>query len=486
MRRITRRFPDYGWAWPAGAHDQLLQSVLVADEPDALRRARTWLDTTNIDDAPFRDHRLLATVAHRFGRSIADHPTYPRLIGLQRNFWAQAQFARREAEPALARLVALQIPFILLKAASRTALDPSAEKSRVARDIDLLVRPEDMVRAFDALTGMGWQPSSGASAQFQRTQLPATRALNLFAGRFGDIDLHQYAYPAGGDDETDLWRHAVPARFGNVPALVPGPEDRAALAIAHGVLDAHAHSDWLVDCAIALGEPGFDWDRFNAIIADRDLSIGAAVTLSYIAESGGIAVPSAVIEKAVADADRQAGRWGALLQAKPRTDIGPTLNALRWVAKERRKRGARQSRPVAPSSPVIRGHKQGDGVAEATPTPFAPTHRLELPASVFGGTPTRLAVVVRVALPPYARRIELEINGPASHVARLRYRKHGKSAGTELLRFEGAVTLSRDEGPLTVESRPVRQVRDSEPPDVVARFGAVPFQIVSVTATPAG
>src|SRR5215212_329928 len=104
MRRVSRHFPDYGWAWPHGDHDRLLRAVLLADDRLALLEARRWLDSHDIDAASFREHRLLASVAERFGKTIAGHHSYPRLIGLQRQLWTRSQLAIGEAQNTLAAL----------------------------------------------------------------------------------------------------------------------------------------------------------------------------------------------------------------------------------------------------------------------------------------------------------------------------------------------------------------------------------------------
>ena len=66
MRQVSRSFPDHGWAWPDGGLDQLLKAALLADDA-ALILAENWLADHDIETAGFREHRLLAAIAHRFG-----------------------------------------------------------------------------------------------------------------------------------------------------------------------------------------------------------------------------------------------------------------------------------------------------------------------------------------------------------------------------------------------------------------------------------
>src|SRR5690554_3619090 len=99
-RPITRRFPDYGWAWPRGDLDQLLKAVMLADEDKALALALDWLARHDIDDAAFREQRLLTALSERFGKHLAPCPAYPRLVGLQRMLWSRSRLALRDTGAA--------------------------------------------------------------------------------------------------------------------------------------------------------------------------------------------------------------------------------------------------------------------------------------------------------------------------------------------------------------------------------------------------
>ena len=164
-RRIGRRFPDYGWAWPTGQLDQLLKAALLPDEAAACRYAARWLDENDIDAADFREHRLLAAISERFGRKLADRAAYPRLVGLQKMLWTKSRMAMREAEPVLQAMADGGIPVMLIKGASRVALNAAAQRGRVAHDIGILVRPRDIVGAGDILRGSAWRVATGVSPQ---------------------------------------------------------------------------------------------------------------------------------------------------------------------------------------------------------------------------------------------------------------------------------------------------------------------------------
>jgi hypothetical protein len=462
------------WAWPRGDHHLLLKAVLAPDDAIAVAAARRWLDAHDIDSVTFRDHRLLAAMAQRFGPAIADHPAYPRLVGVSRQLWARSQLAIGEARAALLELSTAMKP-MLMKGASRAAVDPKAAKSRVAADIDLLVHPADMGKALSILFGRGWQASTGASALRLASELPRIRALNLFYGRLGDIDLHQAAYhPLNHSqaDEAALWSRSLPARFHGMDMLAPSASDRAALAIAHGSLDAHLHSDWLVDCAVAISDPAFQWRDFVTTVELRHIEVAAAIALGYLAGPIGIDMPGDILDRIRSAAGRRGfERALVLLQAKPRDDLGTAGNLLRGAAKLHRKGKFVEYSP-ADARPRIRGRKLRS--LPSTPMPLGLVMRATLPGTARAGS-----LRLRIAVPAVARRIEFEINGPGRHVAGLSVRTFARRERLIDVVFKLDLPLDPHEGPFVIEARPTRQLRERADPQETARYGAVPFMLLS-------
>ncbi|MER8806735.1 nucleotidyltransferase family protein [Mesorhizobium australicum] len=489
IRRISRRFPDYGWSWPTGGLDQLLKAALLADEHAAAGCALQWLSANDIDLVSFREHRLLAAICDRFGRKLAGHSAYPRLIGLQKMLWTKSRMAMREAEPALQAMTDSGCLVMLIKGASRIALNASAQRGRVAHDIDILVRPQDISAAFGVLRDRDWQIATGVSPQYLRTRLASLRSMNFFKGSYGDIDLHQLAYDGSqqsDEDDQAIWQRAAAAEFSGVGVLVPSPADRIALAIAHGGLDAHTHSDWLVDCAVAIRAGGVDWDVFLDVVARRGLAVAAAVALSYLALDVGVTVPDRVLARVLVMADRTGlARWSALLQAKPRTDFGRLTWLSRGFAKQlrlRRKSGRLRQEPPARAwrGRAWRGRQAPREPLEGqSPPAFSQT----IPCPATAGE-MMLDITIRISVPPVRRRVEMEINVGDDHVARLRAMAISRSGGERVLRFRGKVTFDGRQHALTLEARPSRQFRQWDDQATVAAYGALPFHLVSAIFSP--
>ncbi len=482
MRQVSRHFPDHGWAWPDDGLDQLLKAALLVDDV-ALIQAENWLANHNIETAGFREHRLLAAIAHRFGKKLSAHSAYPRLVGLQKMLWSRSRFAMREAEPVLKALVGQGCAVMLIKGAARIALDATAQKGRVAHDVDFLVRPRDMVTAFETICGFGWKPATGSSSHALADRVPWIRSLNFQKGEFGDLDLHQFAFHpphfSRVEDER-VWGRAVGASFSEVPVQVPAASDRIAISVAHSGLDAHAHSDWLVDCDATLRDGTIDWDALLETARIRSIALPTAIALTYLGQEIGAPVPSWVLGRLDELARRTApwSRLSALLQAKPRGSYGRIVWLARGCAKlvRLRETGFAETPGHPPSTVVLRGR------CRRAPSDPDSGHLGLRQSLVRRPDASKLTLTLRCMLPPIRRRVDFELRAKNRLVAHLRYRNHFARGGIFMLRF--SADIPKDVGnEFTLEARPTQFLRSRSSAEDVAAFSAAPFAVASVVWT---
>lgn len=324
---------QFSWAWPQGAHDLLLRAAGLPDEVRALQSYRTWLEAADFEAITYREQRLLVAIAARHGDVLRSGEERARLKGIERMLWAQSQAALAACRPALRALQQADIPVMVFKGAARATVDPSGLRGRVANDVDLLVRPRHFVEAAARLQTQGWQAD----------HFPGRRVtgINLERGRFGRVDLHRYAFhqlllsDRGGGE---IWERASPVRLLDCEVAVPSATDCVALAIAHGGIDGHNHSDWLLDCAFWVRSGNVDWPLLRSILVARRLEAHAAIAFSYLRERLETEMPDQFIADLVHRLRRSPLRkWSALLQGRPKFLHSPLSNALRGIF-----RGARQ------------------------------------------------------------------------------------------------------------------------------------------------
>ena len=478
----------YRCAYPEGYHHTLLQAAIGKDDMIGLNAAHRWLSEKSIDDASFRDQRLLLRVISRYGSALREHAAYPRLVGMQRLLWTRSMMAVQEAKFSLQKIAAADIPILLIKGASRLASDESESRRRTSWDIDLVVPPEDMVSAFDILVGDQWQPSPGASPQSIRQSLPTMRSINLFRGNFGDIDLHRQPFhPGQGNhlEDEGLWSRAEMTVLTGVPVRIPRIEDQVAIAIAHGGLDGHVHSDWMVDCALLIQKQMFDWDELCRILEVRKVHPSAAIAFHYLSEKLGIDVPSHVLDYLRKLAIGNPFTLGmSIIQSRPKERAKIIGSVARACAKTIRKATAQKTLGKTRATPWLKvraldstGLRPGGGVV----------YRWSIPSPINGSDDRRtskyvltLDLLVDPTALPIHRRMEWEINTPTSHVCRARYRRWFRRRPKGLLlRLSGLIAEIPIGEELLFESRPCRQLRSYASAEEKARYGCVPFQVVS-------
>lgn len=466
------------WAFPRGAHHQLLQAVLAQDQATALAAARAWLSANDIDGATFREHRLLASMAQRFGRELAGHPAFPRLAGLSRHLWARAQMARQATLPALAALAGC-MPVMLIKGIARAALDPAASRGRISHDVDVLVPAGRLGEAIDLLVAAGWEPDQTASAQRLRAQAGWLRAVNLYHGRVGDIDLHQRAYRGihqSADDDQALWQRALPVRFHGLGLWVPAAADRAAMAIMHGAPEGHAHSDWLVDLALALQDPGFDPAPFERVLAERRLEVLAEPCLAYLRDAAGPSLEAAQLARIAMRARRRPlARLAALAAATPVQQRGPLARLVRVVLRPQRRQLTHDPMPAeAPGCTCVHGRR----LRTLPPGQAAGATRQSL-----GARPERvLRLVLRVGFDGLRRRAEFELNTAQGHVARLSFRNLRRAPHTAELQFEVTLPEAARAQVLELSARPAGALRPCEDEAARRLRAPLPFTVCAVGA----
>ena len=482
---VSTRFPSIGWAWPKGDLDRLLFSAIHPDHSAAMVCFEDWLNGNDINAVTFREHRLLAAIAFRFGKKLAKHPEYPRLVGLQRMLWTKSRMAIRETLPALAAMIDAGIDVVLFKGASRIAIDADSQQGRVAHDIDVLVPARRFGDALNVLWNDGWQSASGESHLRLQSRAPAISSMNFFKGHFGDIDMHQMVYPVLHTDhsaDSNFWTRKVAAEFFGLKVSVPSPEERLALAVAHGALDGHTHSDWLVDCAATIRHQAVNWVLFLKIVRARNLRPQALIALSYLKYRLALEIPADAMT-ALSENDRRVsvGYISTLLQAKPRTDWGLLSMTGRGIAKQFRLNKLRRlvGQEVRKNCCMgrVRWADEGDLGSQV-----ACVHMLEF-KPVTTSTTARCMVKLSVALPPVRRRLEFEINTSNRHVLRLRARIFSKRGGTATITFAGKLVLTPDDTALSIEARPGKQLRERQADHDHQKYAALPFRVLRFSST---
>lgn len=323
---LPARFPDYGWAWPKGGRDLLLRAAILDDLHSAGQAFGAWLDGHVFNDVTFAEQRLLVAISARLPDTALSGSVRARLKGIERMLWTHSTLALQAARPALQVLGDAGIAVMVLKGAARAAIDLRDVRGRFASDVDLLVPRPHFETAYLKLRSGDWHHNQRGEPNLARIT-----GINLYRGTHGDLDLHKFPLHQlnlGDADQSPLWERATQCSFLGLRVSVPSPTDRLLMAIAHGGIDGHQHSDWLVDCAVLMGSNTIDWPLFERLCAERQLEAHAGLALSYLVDVLDAKMPpDAMARIQVAGKSSTRQLWSALLQAHPKREHN-TLGAL--------------------------------------------------------------------------------------------------------------------------------------------------------------
>jgi len=417
----SRRFPQLSWAWPSGSRQLLVIAAGHADETRAAEAVVEWFATTDIDSCHFPEQRLLVRIASRFPETRLNLAERARLNGIVRLLWTRSRFTLDNAAPALRALRAAGVELLVLKGMALTALNMQNLKGRIAHDIDILVRSSDVPTALSVMDRSGWRSARGESGLLLMERGANFRSLNFLKAPFGDIDLHTRAYHTASREsppETGLWTRSTRANLLGVDVLVPSPTDRLVSAIAHGALDAHRHSDWLVDCAQIIGDGNVDWPLVVELAEDLDMPAQVTLALSYLREVLGYPVPEEVLAQLWDAARRRPGDYyKALMLGYPRTRHSVVSSVGRRIFKARH-----QAQVKAANGDVLAAARRIEMRRIGRPTTLPDgepglRHRLRIEP---GGQ--RRSVLISMEGASRPRRYVFEVNTADRHIAQLTYR----------------------------------------------------------------
>jgi len=471
-------------SWPDGPVHLLLQAAL-APEPQAGAAWRAWKAMRDFDDVTWPEMRLLAPISLRLPQLDPDTPLRPRIDGLTKQLWTKTQLGLRETATAFDRLGADGIPFLVFKGAALYAEGLAASTRRIMGDVDILVRPEDTVRALDSLAADEWTASNGESFEYLRQLAHVRLSGNFRKGEHGEIDLHNspfhFARIQPMLDEA-MWRSALNVKLALRPILVPAPTDATLLLLAHSATSESG--DWAIDLAARIGRQAIDWALLASMARQRGLVPACLAGLRYVRQELSLPVPDEALTAMAAlpvPFGERLKYWSNVRDRSDRNWLEKAGNRLAdrllrhqgfsLIVKDRR--AITVTRPRIPLRWLFGLAKPVEGL----PRDRSLLHTLTL-------RQPRGSLILKLTLetPSMSRRLFFDITCNGVAIARLRSRAGGRGAGRDVSRtfqlplpngLVGDVSVS-------ISARPVRFI----PPDATEREAAAlaptPFQLAGV------
>jgi hypothetical protein len=247
------------------------------------------LPDASIDWTDVVERALRHGVGGLLCRSIGTLPSDlvpPDIAAAARVFLDEAhrEGATRVAELAavLDALAAGDVPALAFKGPALGALAHDSPTIRPSRDLDVLVRTEDMQRAIDALGRLGYRPSDVLSAKATAACFVSYGQDIVFAEGRAPVEPHCAFVPstlAVDLDMRGIWQRARPVRVGDGVAQTLSLEDTLLAACLHGGKERWWRLLWIADIAALIHRHrDLDWtavdERARAAGVRRMLLLG--------------------------------------------------------------------------------------------------------------------------------------------------------------------------------------------------------------------
>ncbi len=192
----------------------------------------------------------------------------------------------------LTALTEADIPVIALRGGALADTGYETPVERHCHALHLLVHPDALTAAGDALRGCGFAPARlpeaapGARQGFRHTDgLPLV------------VHTALYDAPVYRHDSAALWSASLPADIAGIPVRIPSPTHHLIYVLTAAFHErTRGHLRWACDAMLLIdGNPGIDWPEFSRIVQSSGLDLPVDTMLRYLSEHLDAPVPADVL-----------------------------------------------------------------------------------------------------------------------------------------------------------------------------------------------
>ncbi len=299
----------------------LLRAALVSGDA-GLAAWHGWRRAADLDEIDRGSARLLPLLWFNLLANEVDDPWMPRFKGIYRHTWFGNQVWMRNVREVQALLAVHGVEPLFLKGIALANVYYSNPGLRPMDDLDILIAPEQVPSALDALAAGGWRCIVERPTMVLRT----VHAVELLSADQHNLDVHAHLLQGSLNSDVDARRRAraTTVQLADGPLTVLDPTDQLLHVLVHGVESDPPAPRWLADALIVMRrEPAIDWRRLAADAGAESRSLAVARALAELVEVFGrdnVPVPAYVL-----DAYRDRLRSSAQARFEQRVASGPRV-----------------------------------------------------------------------------------------------------------------------------------------------------------------
>jgi Uncharacterised nucleotidyltransferase len=286
---------------PNEAETLLLRAAFLEREP-AIAAYKIWRERLDLDALNLGSQRVMALLYRNLRAHGVDDPLMGRLRGVTRYAWFSNRNLIAAVKPVFRKLDESRIPFVLLKGMALVASLPEQMKLRPMGDVDILVRPDQVSAAIDALSSCGWWAYYGTCDLAKQLMARGLESFGFERGPHLYFDLHSHMLNLCRWPEADamVWQRTRTAAIGDIGCKVPCFEDQVLHACVHGAPWSPTGAlRWAADSVVILRATGheFDWDYLLNQAEDRKVIVPLRHGLEYLRAKLDVPIPTSVLKR---------------------------------------------------------------------------------------------------------------------------------------------------------------------------------------------
>lgn len=297
MTEMSTFSPADGHLFPTSLQRDLILAAISSGRV-AVEHFERWRAQLDIE-APFEWQmaRLLPRVYLRLLDAGYQDPLMPRLKGVYRKAWAEAQHHRARAIEAVSVLADADIPVLLTKGLALGEYVYGQVAARPMSDVDLVVPRHDAAKAVRLLRAAGWTGGDEPVA----VDLEWFHARQLFHRNGGEVDVHWRVMIEATTERSEslFWERAQPVELGPVRVFILDAAEQFLHTVVHGVRWNEASPmRWIVDAAEILHRsPTLSWSRVVELARELRVSKRLLIGMRLLSGQYGQVIPDSVFHE---------------------------------------------------------------------------------------------------------------------------------------------------------------------------------------------
>jgi hypothetical protein len=299
---VDVRFGDKTLPFLPSPQQELLLTACLFEGEDALTAWQAWRDCVNLDEADVPSMRLLPLLADRLQDWGIKDTAFHKFRGFERRTWVHNHLLFLAAGLALRRLSAAPISVTALSGVVLATTFYATMSLRPMDEVDLFVRPADVLKALNLMADLGWREAPG---QF-RPHTPAELAVRPFSALHDPanpgvrINLHWRLFQARFDEsaEAAFREQAVRFEIDGAECLAPCAADLLLRTCVQGAMWSDVPPvQWVIDAAFLVRSRAVDWSHLYAQTERLGVALPLIATLNYLRTVMRVPLPDSAMQR---------------------------------------------------------------------------------------------------------------------------------------------------------------------------------------------